>query len=292
MTIRAAIDIGTNTSHIIIASLHKGRIKTILYRKRYYTYIAMDGIKNISASAQSRLYEAMNQFRAVIDEYQVASVRAVGTEALRSAHNGKEILYHIASHYDINIEIVSGEREAQLIFQGVSQIIDLDDKSSIIIDIGGGSVEFIHVLSGKVVKLDSLPIGIARLYKQFHRSEPISSDQIDGIYNHLKFHCESLIKGLPDGTAVIGSAGTFDMLVNAESHHKPGTVNRLQFTQFYDQIVGLDLEARENSAMIPTERARYIVAALAVVKYLFDTIGCKEIVVSSYALKEGLIVDF
>ena len=292
MTIRAAIDIGTNTSHIIIASLHQGHLKKILYRKRYYTYIAMDGIEHISASAQARLYEAMHHFREVMDEYQVESVRAVGTEALRSANNGQEILDHISTNYVVNIEIVSGEREAQLIFQGVSQIIDLADKSSVIIDIGGGSVEFIQVVSGTVVKLDSLPIGIARLYKQFHLSDPITAYQIDHIYDHLNIHCGKLINGLPDGTAVIGSAGTFEVLVKADSHQQIGTISRQQFSKFYDQIVNLDLEARNNSDMFPPERARYIVTALILVRYLFEATGCKEMVVSPYALKEGLIVDF
>ena len=134
--IRAAIDIGTNTSHIIIAALHQGRIKEIIYRKRFYTYIAMDGIEHISQAAQDRLYDALGHFKEVIDEHKVEIVRAVGTEALRSANNGAGILDHISTNYDIDIEIVSGEREAQLIFQGVSQVVDLNHNSSIIIDIG------------------------------------------------------------------------------------------------------------------------------------------------------------
>ena len=146
----------------------------------------MDGIEHISQAAQDRLYDALGHFREVIDEHEVETVRAVGTEALRTATNGAGILDYISTNYDIDIEIVSGEREAQLIFQGVSQVVDLDHNSSIIIDIGGGSVEFIQVIDGKVTQLVSIPIGIARLYDQFHQSEPISPDQIARIYAHLK----------------------------------------------------------------------------------------------------------
>lgn len=290
--IRAAIDIGTNTSHIIIAALHQGRIKEIIYRKRFYTYIAMDGIEHISQAAQDRLYDALGHFKEVIDEHKVEIVRAVGTEALRSANNGAGILDHISTNYDIDIEIVSGEREAQLIFQGVSQVVDLNHNSSIIIDIGGGSVEFIQVIDGKVAQLVSIPIGIARLYKQFHLSEPISSDQIVSIYTHLKANTETLFNSLPVATRVIGSAGTFEVLVKPDSNSKTGSINRQKFNQFYEHVVSLDLEQRKDSDHIPVERAQYIVAALVLVKFLFETLDCAEIVVSPYALKEGLIVDF
>ena len=83
-----------------------------------------------------------------------------------------------------------------------------------------------------------------------------------------------------------------EVLVKADSHQQIGTISRQQFSKFYDQIVNLDLEARNNSDMFPPERARYIVTALILVRYLFEATGCKEMVVSPYALKEGLIVDF
>ncbi len=290
--IRAAIDIGTNTSHIIIAALHQGRIKEIIYRKRFYTYIAMDGIEHISQAAQDRLYDALGHFREVIDEHEVEIVLAVGTEALRTANNGADILDHISTNFDINIEIVSGEREAQLIFQGVSQVANLDYNSSIIIDIGGGSVEFIQVTDGKVTQLVSIPIGIARLYKLFHLSEPITPDQIAKIYAHLKVKTETLFSSLPIDTRVIGSAGTFEVLVKPDSNSKTGSISRQKFNQFYEHVVSLDLEQRKNSDLIPVERAKYIVAALILVKFLFEALDCTEIVVSPYALKEGLILDF
>jgi len=290
--IGAAIDIGTNTSHIIIATVDQGRIKKINYRKRFYTYIAMDGIEYISEAAQTRLYGAFDHFRAIIDEHKVEKVLAVGTEALRSADNGADILDYISTTYDIDIEIVSGEREAQLIFQGVSQIVSLGQESSIIIDIGGGSVEFIYVGHRKVVHLESIPIGIARLYKQFHLSEPISSDQITSMYTYLKNRTKSLMNVLPSGVTVIGSAGTFEVLVNPSSHHHVGIINHKQFSEYYDLTISLDLEQRMSSPHIPSERARYIVAALVLVKFLFETLGCDEIIVSPYALKEGLIIDF
>ncbi len=292
MTIRAAIDIGTNTSHIIIASVDYERIDKILYRKRFYTYIAMDGIEHISEAAKARLYDAMSHFSNMISDHDVESVRAVGTEALRSAGNGQEILEHISTQYEIDIEIISGEREAQLIYQGVSQITDLTDKSSVIIDIGGGSVEFIQVVSGKVVQLDSIPVGIARLYEQFHLSEPISHDEVNRIHTHLNKTCGALINNLPDDATVIGSAGTFEVLSKVESPAKMGTISRQQFLQVHNQIIAMDLETRQNTDQLPPERARYIVTALILVKYLFDSTECNEILVSRYALKEGLIVDF
>jgi exopolyphosphatase/pppGpp-phosphohydrolase len=104
--------------------------------------------------------------------------------------------------------------------------------------------------------------------------------------------CGALIKKLPDDTTVIGSAGTFEVLSKVESPAKMGTISRQQFLQVHDQIIAMDLETRQNTDQLPPERARYIVTALILVKYLFDSTECNEILVSRYALKEGLIVDF
>ena len=289
--LKAAIDIGTNTSHLIIASISKGKIEHILYRKRYYTYIAHDGIGCISPSAEGRLLEAIKNFKYQITQYKVTQVKAVGTEALRQAENGAEILNKIADRYSIDVEIISGNREAELIHAGASMAISMYNNNYLIVDIGGGSVEFIYALGGEIEWLHSLPIGIARLYKTFHNAEPIRIDMIKALEDHLQEQCNHIFSRISEDYQLIGSAGTFETLVQTDLVSTTHTeLDKISFEKIYGELIGQDEKKRAKHPSIRVERAKYIIVALLLIKYLFSATGQEKIIVSKYALKEGLLV--
>ncbi len=290
--IKAAIDIGTNTSHIIIAEIEDGKINSIIYRKKYFTFIAKEGIERISVAAQERLYRAISHFQSEIRSYNCSAVRAVGTEALRLAANGKDILQTISNEYGLDIEIISGEREAELIFKGVKQAFDLTVGKFLIIDIGGGSVEFIECDHGELNSVESIPIGIARLYKTYHKSEPIPDIHVAQIRQHLRQNCEHIFSRLDGKITFIGSAGTFEALIQSTGFtNQKAVLNYKDFNQIYSEWIMLDLAQREQHIAIPVERAMYINVAIILIKFLFDESKVKEIIVSPYALKEGLIIE-
>lgn len=134
----------------------------------------------------------MKEFKKSIDLYQVKTVRAVATSALRTSINGLEFLDRIKSETGINPEIITGDQEAELIYLGVSSAIDGVDEKYLIIDIGGGSVEFIICNQKEIFWKRSYDIGAARLMEQFHHSDPIS----EADKNKLNLYLESTLSEL------------------------------------------------------------------------------------------------
>ena len=290
--LKAAIDIGTNTSHIIIADVIDDKVQSILYRKRFYTYIAADGIDTISQAAIGRLMKAIEHFYMKLTEYRVVSCACVGTEALRSADNGIQIIADVQQKYGIDIDIISGTHEAKLIYQGVKQVADLSRGHSLIVDIGGGSVEFIEVSDGKVDHVVSYPIGIARLFKLYHHTDPISANDIHKMYHHIDSYIEDLMnRSKINGAQIIGSAGTFEAIAPDMNTNECSILTKIDFDKYYEEVVPMRLEDRMISSIIPHERAKYIVAALILVRYIFDQSNTDSITISPYSLKEGLLTQ-
>lgn len=292
-TIKAAIDIGTNTAHIIIARVSDVSIEEILYRKRFYIYLAEEGIINIGESAKTRLYQALDHFSSKIDEYQCHAVHIVATEAMRKASNGPEIRQHVHDILGWAPEIISGESEANYIYQGVSSIKDLSSGQHLIVDIGGGSVEFIYTEQGIIKDLRSLPIGIANLYNNYHLTEPISPNDLTRLTKHLDTHLEFL-KGLDPDVELIGSAGTFEIFTQSANTKGIPDIAKIQLHEvktLLSTLIKLDISEREQIKAIPMERAKYIVVALLLIDYICDSIGLDSFLVSRYALKEGVLLS-
>ncbi len=294
--IKAAIDIGTNTAHLLISVVAGGQITQHIYRKRYYVYLAEDGIDFISLAAQERLYEALNDFSTSLREHNCQEVFVSGTEALRKAKNGPEVADKIKSIIGHSPHIISGVEEATYIYRGVQQVCSLNQGSHVIVDIGGGSVEFIHIKDDIIQSIHSHPIGIANLYNRFHKTEPIRTAEIDQLYAHLDVIIGTYLGELRgQGTKLIGSAGTFEVFADKIANQQGGThVEKVQtkdIENYYLNTKSLSMDERLNADHIPSSRAKYIVVAILLVKYLIDRLALSEMTVSRYALKEGIIVS-
>ncbi|NJK83906.1 MAG: hypothetical protein HC912_08960 [Saprospiraceae bacterium] len=135
----AVIDLGTNTFHLLIVEQNRQK----LYQERQFVKLAENGIEHISAAPFQRGIETMLHFHRVLKKFDVQQVQAFGTAALRTAHNGSAFIEEVEEATGIEIQLISGEREAALIQKGVAQAIPATDAHSLIMDIGGGSVEFI-----------------------------------------------------------------------------------------------------------------------------------------------------
>ena len=138
----AVIDLGTNTAHLLIAQKNDKSFE-VLFKKRHYVFLAEQGIERITSEAADRLFEALDDFHQKIEECDSGHVIITGTEAFRMAENGFEILDKITAEYGWQVQIISGDREAELIYKGVKSIIDIRIGNYVMMDIGGGSVEFI-----------------------------------------------------------------------------------------------------------------------------------------------------
>ena len=297
----AILDLGTNTFQLLIANIIKNK-PMLVYTESIAVKLAEGGIQKgyISDAAFDRGLTALKEFKKSIDLYQVKTVKAVATSALRSSINGTKFLERIKSETDIIPEIITGDREAELIYLGVSSAINCVDEKYLIIDIGGGSVEFIICNQKEIFWKRSYDIGAARLMEQFHQSDPIS----EADKNKLNLYLESTLSELKIQSNIhkpellIGSAGAFESfaaLIDSKfevSFENPETIIELKdFTAISEIILNsTHTERSKNEAIIPV-RTDMIVMATLITKFVLDQFAFKSFKLSTYSLKEGLLFE-
>ncbi|MFK7946786.1 MAG: hypothetical protein AB8G11_04290 [Saprospiraceae bacterium] len=294
----AIIDLGTNTFHLLIVKIENdGRFST-LKRIRKYVYIGEDGVETLGEKPLQRAYETLAIYQETILEYQVEKVTAFGTAALRRASNGKDFIKKVKNEIGITIQIISGDREANLIYLGTKRAIPLTMDNILIMDIGGGSVEFIIANQSQKIWARSFPIGVSVLFNSFHKSEPISSAETNKLLDFLNNQLEPLYKALQQYPAyiLVGASGTFDVIsgvmgTKIANYPNAENVDLTNFPTFYKTIVEADLEQRLTMKDIPKQRAKLISVALILVNLLIKKAKINKMIVSSYAMKEGIITE-
>src|ERR1700761_4912579 len=209
----AVMDLGTNTFHLLIA---EGDIHN--FREVVHQHIAVKlgegGINKgiILPVAFERGVSTMKDFQQYISACNVQQIKAIATSALRNASNGQEFLNRIKSETGIEIEIINGNREAAFIYSGVKASGLLSDQSSLIMDVGGGSVEFIIGNKDQLIWKQSFEIGAARLMERFHHSDPIPPASIEALNLYLENALSDLFKAVEQIAVndLIGSSGAFE----------------------------------------------------------------------------------
>ncbi len=292
----AIIDLGSNTFHILIVKAEKGKITTI-FKQRNFVALGEGGLGVIRETAFNRGLKTLSEYRKILDKYNVENFRAIGTAALRSASNGLEFTAKVNKLYNISIELINGHREAELIHKGVSLLIPLSETPTIIMDIGGGSVEFILVNEDHIWS-DSFDVGIGVLFSKFGNSDPISNQNQKELFLFLDHKLEVLTKKLKERNHIrfVGASGSFEIIQSMNGfeieYGEICKIGRNDFDFLFRKIIKSSLEERLTMPGLPTNRAKLVVVALLLVKYVWDLINSEEIVISPYALKEGLIKEW
>jgi exopolyphosphatase/guanosine-5'-triphosphate,3'-diphosphate pyrophosphatase len=293
----AVIDLGTNTFHLLIADrVTNGSFKE-LYRKRIYVKLAEDGIERIGDKPFQRGLDALTYFHGVMDEFQVKDATAFGTAALRTAENGGKFIQSVADQLGIQIQIIPGDREAELIYKGVVQAVDIGKATGIIMDIGGGSVEFILYDQKGVHWAQSFPLGVAVLFNAFHKNDPITEAEIKQIEEYLQSTLAPLFPEVEryQPSVMVGASGTFDVLQNmlCENPLSPihGIVRVEDFNPMYERLLKSNLQDRLDDPDIPDSRAELIIVALILINFLIKHTPVETISVSAYAMKEGILSE-
>lgn len=290
----AIIDLGTNTFHLLIVDISDFlQNHQIIFRERKYVFLG-EGNKNyIVQSSYDKGIKTLLEFSKIIKLKEVNKVVALGTEALRKTINGPAFCGEVYEKAGIKIEIIDGLREAELIAKGVS-LLGMSDGDQLIMDIGGGSVEFIHIHNKEVQWSHSFKIGISVLYNSFHKSEPIEQSEIDLLNSFLEEQLSILWEQIDDVRPVlVGASGTFEVLADAKSPNKNQLIEVPfeRFEMLYSKLRFMNLKEREKSTLIAKERAKYIVVALHLVKLVVQRLNIKKCFVSPYAMKEGAIAE-
>ncbi len=295
----AIIDMGTNTFHLLIADVNDNGFVTI-HRERVAVRIGKGGISHglITPDALERALKTLVDFKVLVDEFLVTQVYATATSAIRNAKNGKALADKIEKATGIAIRIISGEEEAQFIYYGVKNALKLGQEPSVIMDIGGGSVEFIIGNQEEIFWKYSFEIGAQRLLDRFHQHDPIERAEIDALEAFLSEQLSPLFEACNtyQPKSLIGSSGTFDTLLEIykldtgrETPILDETLPIPAFMAIYDDIISKNkLERLQIEGMLEM-RVEMIVVACCLIHVVLAAIPLERLRISSYALKEGVL---
>ncbi|RAI87132.1 Ppx/GppA phosphatase family protein [Algoriphagus yeomjeoni] len=299
----AVIDMGTNTFHLLLVELDDVTFKTI-YKEKIPVKLGKGGINqnNLAEDAVKRAYHTLKHFKNLIDGENIDQVFAFATSAVRNAENGPEFVKTVKETIGINIQVLSGEEEAQMIYQGIRLSGSLNGQTELMMDIGGGSVEFIIGNSQESLWKQSFEIGGQRLLELFHYHDPILPEEIDKLENYLEEKLQPLIEAIktykPSG--LVGASGTFDTLTDIyfESMLQCKLTGRHVFelpVEEYEAIHRMILSKnKEQRLLIPgmiPMRVDMIVVASSLIEFILRYIEVDFITCSHYALKEGAIAS-
>lgn len=295
----AVIDLGTNTFHMLIVEKKEAAIPfRILHRERRFVKLAEEGIATIGQRPFERAIATLVDYQALLQDYKVQQYRACGTAALRTASNGEQFVSEAKRRAQIDIQLIAGQTEAKLIQRGVALTLPPAlTRPYVIMDIGGGSVEFI-LCEGKEVKwARSFPVGAAVLYKQFHHSDPISTSEIAAIHHFLKNTLASFLQMAQDYATLhlVGASGTFDVLGMQMVGMKPTDLYAAlpleEFGPLFQSLRDTTYQERYDRADIPDSRADMLIVALILIDFIIQNVPIEELSVSSFAMKEGILTE-
>lgn len=290
------IDLGSNTFHLLIAKIISPQEFEELYKEAHFVKLASEGIEKIGNTPFKKGIEIMILFAEKCKEFKVSQIKAIGTAALRRAENAQLFIQQVFYHTGIDVQIISGEDEAKLIAEGVGLAIPFIEDRVLIMDVGGGSVEFILREKGHILWAKSFPIGIAILYRYFHKSEPISEEEVEKLRSHLSSSLIDLgdvLKSHPV-THLVGASGTFDVLEDflsevSVNNKFASTVEVKHVMPLIEEIVHKSIHERKQYKQIPDTRVEMIVAALILIEYVLILGNFNKLTFSSYAMKEGIL---
>ena len=298
----AVLDLGTNTFHLLIASTDgKGAWKSI-YRTRKTVKLGEGGFgKNLIAEAPFlRGVNAIKDFKKKLISAGVTEVYACATSAIRSSKNGVNFVRRIRQETGIRIQVIDGEREAELIAAGVMQTLPQSDRPILIMDIGGGSTEFIIVRSGEIIWKRSFDIGAARLLEKFKPTDPIQSSQVLSIRRYLVRQLEPLERALKRHPVKLlvsasGSAESYAKMIgyrhrgiNPIASRKTYSFDLMEYGELHKDLLSSTTALRKTMPGLVQMRIDMIVPASISTYLVLKRFRIPQMMLSTFALKEGV----
>ena len=298
----AIYDLGSNAFKLIIAEVTNNTF-TILHKSEEPVKLASKGIndKYITKEALQRAYSALAKFNKISNNYKVDKITCIGTSALRDATNSNEILSEINTKFNLKITIIDGQKEAELIYNGVKYAYDFNNEKVLIMDIGGGSVEIIITDEDNIYFQHSFNIGIRRIYEKLGITDPITPNQIEKIENYYEKELQLLDTQLTKykTNTLIGTSGSFQTINNlitnnlSKNQKKAGKAAYVipldEFKIICNKIIPLTANKREKVKGMDINRVDLVSMALVFVSYFIKKYKFVNLVYSEYSLKEGIL---
>lgn len=299
----AIIDLGTNTFNLLIAE----RLPNSTFRKIFNTRIAVklgEGTINAGYIAQApfqRGIDALTQFQHYIKEFEVENTYAFATSAIRSASNGADFVEQAKKVTGIVVTIIDGNEEADLIYHGNRMAVKMNESISLIMDIGGGSTEFILANHTTVFWKQSFLLGAARLMDRIKLSDPVSPEEAVVFNNYLRQELAPLFEAIKSYKSIelIGSSGAFDSVIDViaaefntgevSDNQTEYAINLEHYFFISEKIKRTTLKDRYHIKGLIDMRVDMIVISVLLIDFILNEFELNTMRVSTFSLKEGVI---
>jgi exopolyphosphatase/guanosine-5'-triphosphate,3'-diphosphate pyrophosphatase len=301
----AILDFGTNTFNLLITDVSNENKLHVLHTAKEAVKLGEGGItkKIITPQAFERGLAAIDRHLERVREFNVSKVYAFATSAIRDASNGKDFIHAVKERFDIYVLIIEGEREAEMIYRGVRLSFNMDLNPVLILDIGGGSNEFIIANKKEIFWKHSFNLGMARLLETFSPSNPISKLEIEKLKSYLKTELKELFIAVEQykPSMLVGASGSFETIAALLQHRYPAKYSKsndpareilyMDFLALHEILLKSTIEERKVMQGMEPVRVEMIVLASIFINITLEECRIKKIIQSDYALKEGVIAE-
>jgi exopolyphosphatase/guanosine-5'-triphosphate,3'-diphosphate pyrophosphatase len=301
----AAIDIGTNSLHMIVVRVRPDLSFEIIDREKEMVRLGAGGLdgRALTPRAIQAALQVLSKFRRLAESHQVDHIEAVATSAVREAENGGEFLKAIVAHTGIRARIIPGTEEARLIHQAAAYGLGLANQIGVTVDIGGGSVEITRGTAQTLSSGQSFKLGVIRLTERFVKSDPISQREERKLVRHIESELKGYLKEIIDAgfDRVIGTSGSILSVGAIAAADEDGTVptglrNRRvaakQIHRVRKMLCDLTLQKRLSVPGLEPRRADIAVAGSILIDTILRRLGASEITLCDMSLREGIILDY
>lgn len=301
----SAIDMGTNSFHMIIVEIKEDGSFKYLDKEREVVRLAAGSegrLDEISEEEIQKTIYLLNNFKQLADYYH-SKPRAVATSAIREARNKNYFIDRVKVETGIEVEVIDGKHEAELIYLGIDKALGLNKKNAICLDIGGGSTEVIYSQAGNINFVDSLKLGAVRLSKMLFPEHILTVKNINECRSYIEkiFNEHSIPYQNMKYDAAIGASGTIQsvafIISSLNKEKPPKTMNDFVITADDFRIVlneVLNRKTKDERLAIPgmeAKRADILPVGLLILEHIFKVFRIDEMRISEFALREGIIID-
>ena len=300
----AAIDIGTNSIHMIVVKVRPDLSFEIIDREKDMVRLGAGGLdgRSITPTAMAAALQTLAKFKRLAESHQVDEIVAAATSATREADNGGDFIAEVAQATGIQIKVISGTEEARLIHLAAGYGVDIGASTGVVVDIGGGSVEITLGSATQMTLGRSFKVGVIRLTERFVKSDPLSGRDERHLVKHLNHEMGAYLEQVVERgfDRVIGTSGTILSLGAVATAEESTSLEELRnrrvsakaLHKLRKKLTSLSLEERLAVPGLDPRRADLAVAG----SVLFDTIvkrlGADEFTLCDLALREGLVLDY
>lgn len=308
--ILGAIDIGTNSIHMVVVKINAQlRTFTIIAKEKDTVRLGDRDSEtgNLTPEAMKRSFLALQRCRDLAHSLQAEQIIAVATSATREAPNGQEFLQQIEAELAITVNLISGQEEARRIYLGVLSGMDFDGQTHALIDIGGGSTELVLADSTDILHLSSTKVGAVRLTQEFITTDPLDQKEFIRLKAYVRGMLERPSEEWRGALAerekpiLIGTSGTIETLALIcaveENGVEPNPLNGYSFARekiekILQKLLKMDYDERASLSGMSDRRAEIIIAGATILVEAMTMLEIDSITICERALREGMIVDW